>query len=366
MSGSAYAGGRPAGQRSFGTGPAVSVLLPFYQAESTLPACLESLLAQSERDLEIVAVDDGSTDGGAARVEQAAARDARVRLVQRPHHGLVTALNAGLTECRGTYVARMDADDVALPQRLERQRAWLEAHPDCDLVGCLAEPFSIGTRLAKGVVNYHVWMNALRDDAAIRANLFVESPIPHPGFFARRDLFMRLWGYRDLPWPEDYDFLLRAARVGARFGKVPEVLLRRRDHPGRLTRHDPRYRRDGMFRAKVHHFARGPWLRGAAPGERRGVVIGGSGNSGRAVAALLRAEGVTVRCLLDNKVGPPGRTVRGVPAVGYPDAIPPEFFAAHAGAFYLSCIGEPDGRARLVTHLEANGLQPGRDWLLFL
>jgi GT2 family glycosyltransferase len=347
--------------------PAISVLLPFYEAAATLPACLESLLAQSETDWELVAVDDGSTDDGPRLLAEAAAHEPRVRLLRRPHRGLVGALNAGLTACRGRYVARMDADDVALPARLERQRAWLEAHPECDLVGCLAEPFAErGARLGKGVRTYHAWMNALLDDAAIRANLFVESPIPHPSFFARRELFWRLWGYRERHWPEDYDFLLRAAAAGARFGKVPEVLLRRRDHPRRLTRSDPRYRRAGMFRAKAHHFARGPWLRGAGGRLRREVVIGGSGSSGRTVAALLRAEGVTVRCLLDNKVGSPGRTVRGIPAVGYPDAIPAAFFAAHAGAFYLSCIGEPAGRARLVSHLEANGLQQGRDWLLFL
>lgn len=341
--------------------PAISVLLPVYNAQATLAECLESLLAQSERDLEVVLVDDGSTDASAAVGEAAARRDGRVRVLRRPHEGLVRALNAGLVACRGTYVARMDADDVALPQRLERQRAWLEAHPDCDLVGCLAEPFGSGGPLAPGVRRYHAWMNALGDDAAMKANLFVESPIPHPSFFARQALFRRLGGYREGPWPEDYDFLLRAAAAGAVFGKVAELLLRRRDHPGQLTLTDPRYRREGMFRAKAHHFARGPWLRG-----RSGVVIGGSGNSGRAVARLLQAEGVPIHCLLDNKVGPPGRTVRGLPAVGYPDAIPPAFFRAHADAFYLSCIGEAEGRARLVRYLRGNGLNEQRDWLLFL
>jgi hypothetical protein len=204
-------------------------------------------------------------------------------------------------------------------------------------------------------------MNALRDDAAMKANLFVESPIPHPSFFAVRALFQRLGGYRDLPWPEDYDLLLRAAAARVGLGKVPEVLLRRRDHAGCLTRRDPRYRRAAMFRAKVHHFVRGPWLRA-----RSGVVIGGGGTSARAVLPLLLAEGVPVRCLLDNKPGPSGRRVRGVPVVGYPGAIPAAFFAAHRDAFFLSCIGEAAGRERLVRHLVANGLQQGRDWLLFL
>ena len=341
--------------------PAISVLLPFYQAQRTLAACLESLLTQTERDFEIIAVDDGSTDDGPALVQTYADRDSRIRLLQRPHHGLVAALNTGLGACRGTYVARMDADDIALPQRLERQRAWLEHDPDTDLVGCLAEPVAAHGRLAAGVARYHRWMNALRSNAAMQDNLFVESPMPHPAFFARRSFFLRLWGYRDLPWPEDYDLLLRAAASGACFAKVPEVLLQRGDDGQRLTRTDPRYRRDGMFRAKVHHFVRGPWLR-----QRSGVVVGGSGGSGRRVATLLRAEGIPVHCLLDNKTGPPDRTVRGFPAHGYPEAIPADFFAAFPEAYFLSCIGEAGGRARLVHQLEANGLRRGADWQLFL
>jgi glycosyltransferase involved in cell wall biosynthesis len=346
--------------------PTISVLLPFWNAEAHLAECLASLRAQTCADFEIVAVDDGSTDGSAAIAAARAVEEPRLRIVTRPHRGLVAALNAGLTECRGTWVARMDADDVALPTRLERQLAWARAHPEQGLLGCLAEPFASGGRLSVGGARYHAWMNALRDDAAMKAALLVESPIPHPAFFARRALFQRLWGYRERPWPEDYDLLLRAAAAGVVFGKVPEVLVRRRDHPGRLTRSDVRYRRDAMFRAKVHHFVRGPWLQGAEGGPRREVVLGGSGNSARKVAALLRAEGVTVRCLLDNKGGPPGRRVHGIPATGYPDAIPPAFFAEHRDAFFVSCIGQEEGRARLVRHLEANGLRQGRDWLLFL
>ena len=325
--------------------PAISILLPFYNAAPTLARCLDSLLAQSERDFEVLAVNDGSSDGGGEIATAYAARDGRIRLLSLLHGGIVAALNAGLEACRGRYIARMDADDLSLPQRLARQRAFLERHPRCDLVGALAEPIaepiaellaepgagrgaSPPVPLSPGVVRYHRWMNGLLDDAAIKANLFVESPLPHPSFFARADWFRKLGGYRDPPWPEDYDLLLRAWAAGSVFGKVPAVLLQRTDGPDRLTRSDPRYRRDAMFRAKVHYFARGGWMLG-----RSGVVIGGSGTSGRKVAALLAEAGVPVRCFLDNKTGPPGRRVMGLPAFGYPEAIPAAFFAAHPGAF---------------------------------
>lgn len=341
--------------------PAVSVLLPFYNAAGTLARCLDSLSAQTHPDFEVIAVDDGSSDDGAAVVARHAARDSRFRLLSRPHCGIVAALNAGLAASKGAFIARMDADDVSLPERLAKQYAYMSRHAKCDLVGCLAEPMANDGALGEGVARYHAWMNRLRDDDAIKANLFVESPIPHSGFFARRGLYQRLGGYRDPPWPEDYDFLLRAAEAGATFGKVAEILLRRLDWPGRLTRRDPRYKREAMFRAKAHYFARGDWLR-----HKNGVVIGGSGTSGRKVAALLRAGNVPLRCFLDNRTGPPLRRVMDLPAFGYPEEIPAEFFAAHRDAFYLSCIGEDEGRARLVHHLHLNGFRQGRDYLLFM
>lgn len=341
--------------------PHISVLLPFRDAAATLGRCLDSLAAQTLPDFEIVAVDDGSGDESPAIAAAYARQEPRLRVLSQPPGGIVAALNAGLEHCRGACVARMDADDEALPPRLERQAAYVAAHPEHALVGCLAEPHADHGALSPGVARYHRWMNGLLDDAAMKRELFVESPIPHPSFFARREVFQGLGGYRERPWPEDYDLLLRAAEAGLSFGKVPEVLLRRFDGAGRLTRQDPRYRREGMFRAKAHYFARRFGKRLAA-----GVVIGGSGTSGRLAARVLEAAGVAVRCLLDNRGGPPNRRVMGLPAFGWPGDIPAAFFAEHRGAFFLSCIGEEAGRRRLRRHLERHGLAEGRDWLRFV
>jgi len=362
--------------RSGPSAPAVSVLLPFRDAASTLARCLDSLLAQTDPDFEIVAVDDGSSDEGGAIAKSYAAKDARLRVLTRPPQGIVTALNAGLAACRGRIVARMDADDVAVPTRLASQRAFLKAHPEIDLLGCLAEPFADPEAAGEqgtpptGMTRYHYWMNALRDDESIKRELFVESPIAHPTFFARRDFFRGLWGYRDLPWPEDYDLLLRAAERGTIFGKVPEMLVWRGSPPDRLTRTDPRYRREGMFKAKATFLLRGPWLKtnaetsGRETGPRE-IVIGGSGTSGRLAARVLAEAGAKVRCFLDNRVGPPGRRVMGLPAHGWPDEIPAAFFDQHRDAFFISCIGAAEGRERLRSHLERNGFSEGRDWLRF-
>ena len=104
------------------TPPEISVLLPAYNAAATLPAALDSLLAQTFGDFEIVVVDDGSIDETGAILHTYAARDARVRSIRQAHAGVVGAAQAGLLACRGALVARMDADDLAVPERLALQR----------------------------------------------------------------------------------------------------------------------------------------------------------------------------------------------------------------------------------------------------
>ena len=115
--------------------PLVSVLLPVRDARATLGACLASLRAQSLRQHEVVAVDDGSGDGSAEVLERAARLEPRLRVLHLSARGLVEALNAGLAFVRAPLLARMDADDVAHPRRLELQAAALGADPSLSVLG---------------------------------------------------------------------------------------------------------------------------------------------------------------------------------------------------------------------------------------
>ena len=115
--------------------PRVSVLLPVKDAAATLLECLASLRGQSLHDHEVVAVDDGSTDGSLALLERAAKGDPRVRTLSMDAPGLVAALNTGLRAARGIFLARMDADDVAHLDRLRLQAQALECHPAPDILG---------------------------------------------------------------------------------------------------------------------------------------------------------------------------------------------------------------------------------------
>src|SRR6476661_6105481 len=115
--------------------PPVSVLMPVYNAGRYVAEAVESILGQTYADFEFLIVDDGSTDRSRAILERYAARDPRIRLVSRPNTGYAAALNELLGLARGELVARMDADDVALPERLLRQVNYLRAHPEVVCVG---------------------------------------------------------------------------------------------------------------------------------------------------------------------------------------------------------------------------------------
>ncbi len=199
--------------------PAVSILLPAYDAEATLAACLRSVQRQTDGDWECIVVDDGSSDGTAALAARFAARDPQIRLERRSRQGLVAALNHGLTLCRADLVARMDADDVMLRRRVELQRRALESNPHDAAVGCHVRMFPRAI-LRDGSRNYEAWLNGLRSPDEIHRDLFVECPVAHPALMIRRSCLERLGGYRDMGWPEDYDLLLRLAAAGLRIDTV--------------------------------------------------------------------------------------------------------------------------------------------------
>jgi len=200
--------------------------MPARDAAAYLREALDSVLAQSVRDLELVAVDDGSTDDTPRILGEYAARDERVRVLAREAQGLAPALNAGCAAARAPVVARMDADDVMLPGRLERQLAFLDAHPDVGLLGgayVLLGPG--GERLA--TIRYPADDAALQD-ALLRGNCFA-----HPTVAFRRALWEELGGYR-LRNAEDYDLWLRMAER-TRLASLREPVLLYRQHGSQFS-----------------------------------------------------------------------------------------------------------------------------------
>jgi glycosyltransferase involved in cell wall biosynthesis len=290
--------------------PAVSVLIPAYNAGATLGAALGSVERQSLGDWECVVVDDGSTDGTARIAGEFARRDARFRVLSCAHGGIVQALNAGLSECRGELVARLDADDLMQRRRLEKQRAALLARPDWSGVGCHVRLFP-RRAMSDGLRSYEAWLSSIGDERDVRREAFVECPLAHPTLMLRRASLVEL-GYRDVAWPEDYDLVLRLLENGAQLGNVPQRLLHWRDGPTRLSRSSARYSIAAFTECKAEFLARG-FLRHT---ER--YVLWGYGDTGKALADALARREKHPSAIIELHPGRLGQLIRGV------RVIPPE------------------------------------------
>jgi len=204
--------------------PLISVLMPVFNAEYYLEEALGSLAAQTYREFEVVAVDDGSTDGSGKILRKALGHWPWLRVFQQPNGGVAAALNRGLVECKGEFVARMDADDLARPNRLARQLTFLRDHPDVGVCGTYA--MTLGERCSRKL-RYGV------SDQVLRSRMIFGCALAHPTVMMRRSVLVAEPG----PYAgrfEDYDLWLRLLRR-TKFACLPEVLLDYRVHPAQVT-----------------------------------------------------------------------------------------------------------------------------------
>ena len=253
--------------------PAVSVLMSVHNGAPWVADAVRSVLTQTAGDLELIVIDDGSTD--ATPEILARVGDARLRVERQARLGLTRSLNRALGLARGALVARLDADDLAVPERFARQRAFLDAHPDVGLLGTGAREVDAAGREVAVVV-------PPADDAAIRRTLIRRNPFVHSSVMLRREAVLRVGGYDEtLPVAQDYDLWMRLSRV-TRLANLPEPLVVRRLLPGRVSavRDDDRLRAEGRLRWRAVRsgtyppwcalFALRPWLALALPpGVRR-------------------------------------------------------------------------------------------------
>jgi glycosyltransferase involved in cell wall biosynthesis len=205
----------------------VSVVMSVYNGEKYLQAAVDSILRQSFQDFEFIIINDGSTDRSSEILASFAVRDGRIRIIEVPHQGITKSLNLGLSYCQGKYVARMDADDISLPDRFAKQVAFLDKSYGTVAIGSAAE------LIDEDDESLGIWERPITHEALEKEHLRGASGrIIHPSVMMRARMLKNIGGYReDLSVGQDYDLFLRLGEVG-RIGNLPEVLLRYRLHLG--------------------------------------------------------------------------------------------------------------------------------------
>ncbi len=335
--------------------PDVSVLLPYRDTASTIAEAIEGVLAERGVALELVAIDDGSTDGGHEIVDAIARRDPRVRHERGEARGIVAALQRASSLARAPFFARMDADDVSRPGRIARALELLRRDASIAVVATRVEPFP-DEAIGDGLRRYVAWQNGLITPEDHARAIFVESPVCHPSVTMRRDAFERVGGYRDVDGPEDYDLWLRLDAAGAGIAKLPETLLRWRHRQGRATFADARYDLARFPEAKAPFLAR----RLAALGKP--IAIWGAGKTGKRLARALEPHGLRARRFYDIDPRKIGRPARGAPTLS-PHAPDGARAIAARGETIVVAVGAVGARDLVRAHLDALGLVEGREYL---
>lgn len=323
--------------------PRVSFLMPARDAEKTLDRALKTLEWQTFRDWEAILIDDASSDGTADLMDRP---DPRFKVVKGEGRGLVAALNLGLQLCDSPWVARMDADDLCHPRRLELQLELARTRK-LQVVSSKVRLFP-RRQLGSGFGRYENWVNNLLEHDRILSEMFVESPLIHPSVLVDRGWMLE---YEDHGWAEDYDLWMRLRLKGARFGKVPETLFWWREGDARLTRTHPAYSSESLRKLKIHY------LRKVAPVEERPLVIWGAGRNGKRLAQELRAARLPPVAFSDLHPGRIGQEIHGA-RVYHPSQLP-----LLQEAFHLASVGQPGGRRLVRSMIEDLGLREFEHYL---
>jgi glycosyltransferase involved in cell wall biosynthesis len=212
--------------------PKISVVIPAYNAENYIGEAVESVLGQNISDFELLVIDDCSSDSTAKIVQNMGLRDSRIRLIRNPRNlGPGATRGVGVEAAQGEFIAWLDADDVALPNRLSSQISVLESDANIGVVGGYIQFFS---DLSVGKIRRYS-----TEDEALRSQIFRQNPIASPAATFRASVYRKIGNYEDLRFCEDLEMLLRVG-TSFKFANVPEVLVRYRQVDSSLTRKNMR------------------------------------------------------------------------------------------------------------------------------
>lgn len=331
--------------------PLISILMPVYNAAPFLEACLDSILEQSSKDWELIAVNDQSTDTSLEILRKYASKDERIRVLDNNGKGIILALRLAYSNAKGQYISRMDADDLMPPNKLDLLSAVLkDSGPGYVSTGKVAYFSDEGMK--DGYLRYADWLNSLVDEKSHRKELFRECVIPSPAWMIHREDLEKSNAFNSDIYPEDYDLVFRFFEAGLRVRALDELVHLWRDHSGRTSRNDETYSQNAYFDIKVHYLDRIEDLR------ERQILLWGAGRKGKRLAKLLSESGHSFEwtCNVERKWG---HIIHGVKMSS------PEVLSTIDNVLVLVAVSGPDDQKDLENYLQSQSLEKGISYLMF-
>ncbi len=330
----------------------IAILMPVFNAGPYLGACLESILSQSRRDWELLAVDDFSEDDSLDILLRFAKTDRRITVLRNEHKGIAPALRLAFENSTGPFVTRMDADDMMLPAKLGRLAGLLEAKGPGYVATGGVRYFAEGKKLGAGYRHYANWLNGLAATGGHFREVYRECVIPSPCWMAQREDLNRIGAFQTDTYPEDYDLCFRMYHGGLQVVSTAEPLHQWRDHPRRTSRNSELYRDNRFLDLKMDWFLKTDYR------PENQLVIWGAGKKGKEIARRLNAVNIPFRwvCNTPTKWGHRMYGVTFEPTTAIGELARPRIIIA---------VAAPADQNSILSFLRQNGWQEGREFFRF-
>ena len=259
----------------------VSIIVPYKNPLPYFEDCLKSILNQSYKKLQIILVNDHSTDNSEKLALKFSKEDSRLELVNNIGKGIIDALNTGNEIARGKYITRMDADDIMTENKIEILRSLLEKKKTNYIAVGGVKYFASKKSMGNGYLKYANWLNELTSEERNFKEIYKECTIPSCCWMMNRSDFENIKGFKKLKYPEDYDFLFRVYYNQIKLTTTKEIIHLWRDHPMRTSRHSKDYEFKNFIPLKVKYLVENELK------TKEELVLWGCGKKGKLLAKKL-------------------------------------------------------------------------------
>lgn len=331
--------------------PQVSILMPVKNAMPYLTECLESIIAQSFQEWELIAINDHSTDESGALLNNYAAQDARIITYDNNGKGIIDALRLAYTHSRGDCITRMDADDIMRKDKLQVLIDNLKQSEKRSIAIGKVEYFS-ETTLGEGYKKYADWLNGLTEVGSNFDDLYRECVIPSPCWMVHRLDLDQIGAFSSDRYPEDYDLTFRMYQGGLKCIPCQEPIHLWRDHGERSSRNDDNYSDNRFLDIKLHNFIN------YDHNPSRPLIVWGAGRKGKQIVQSIQQRVNDLHWICDNpnKIG---HNIYGH-ILSSPELIP-----QLKQAQIIIAVANPEEQERILQMMRSMELETMKDYYFF-